>query len=158
MINRVLALFDKARPDAAAKGGHHAVDELHLAAAALLVTAASADAHFDAAERAKIGELLGDRLDLTPEEVETLLAAAVAESERASQLLGFTRAIKDGYPYEERVALIEMLWEVVYADGVADEFEMQLLRRIGGLVYVTDRDRGLARQRVLARLGRGGAG
>ncbi len=53
----------------------------------------------------------------------------------------------------ERIELIEMLWEVAYADGVVHDYEHNLLRRIAGLIYVTDRDRGLARNRVLARLG-----
>jgi uncharacterized tellurite resistance protein B-like protein len=46
-----------------------------------------------------------------------------------------------------------MLWEVAYADGVLDEYEDSLLRRVGGLIYVPDRERGMARQRVLRRLG-----
>jgi uncharacterized tellurite resistance protein B-like protein len=51
------------------------------------------------------------------------------------------------------VELIEMLWEVAYADGVLDEYEDSLLRRVGGLIYVPDRERGEARRRVLKRLG-----
>ena len=46
-----------------------------------------------------------------------------------------------------------MLWEVVYADGIAHAYEANLLRRIGGLLYAPDRDQGAARKRVLARLG-----
>jgi len=46
---------------------------------------------------------------------------------------------------------MEMLWEVVQADGVVDALEDTLLRRIGGLLYVPDRERGAARQRVLQR-------
>jgi uncharacterized tellurite resistance protein B-like protein len=49
--------------------------------------------------------------------------------------------------------IIEMLWEVVYADGVLHDYEANLLRRIGGLIYVSDRDRGAARKRVMKRLG-----
>jgi len=51
------------------------------------------------------------------------------------------------------VELIEMLWEVAYADRVLDEYEDSLLRRVGGLIYVPDRERATARQRVLKRLG-----
>ena len=58
---------------------------------------------------------------------------------------------KHGFSYEERVALMETLWEVVYADGHADPFEDQLMRRIGGLIAVTDRDRGHARKRAQSR-------
>ena len=53
----------------------------------------------------------------------------------------------------ERIQLIEMLWEVAYADGVLDPEEDALIRRIGSLIYITDRDRVLAKHRVLARLG-----
>jgi uncharacterized tellurite resistance protein B-like protein len=49
--------------------------------------------------------------------------------------------------------MIEMLWEVVYADGELHDLEASLLRRVGGLLYVSDRDRGAARMRVLNRLG-----
>jgi uncharacterized tellurite resistance protein B-like protein len=52
----------------------------------------------------------------------------------------------------ERIQLIEMLWEVVYADGVLDSEEDALIRRIAGLIYVEDRDRVLARKRVLERM------
>ena len=53
---------------------------------------------------------------------------------------------------EERIELIEMIWEVVYADGELHDYEANLLRRLGGLLYVSDRERGDARKRVLARL------
>ena len=46
-----------------------------------------------------------------------------------------------------------MLWEVVFADGKADAFEQNLIQRVAGLIFVSDRDRGLARKRVIDRLG-----
>ena len=49
--------------------------------------------------------------------------------------------------------MIEMLWEVAYADGVLSKYEANLVRRIAGLIYVSDRDSGIARKRVMARLG-----
>jgi uncharacterized tellurite resistance protein B-like protein len=67
--------------------------------------------------------------------------------------LSFTRTIKDGYSPEDRVEIIEMLWEVAYADGVLHDYEANLLRRVGGLIYVSDQDRGDARKRVLTRMG-----
>lgn len=155
MINRIKAFFvdHKARPGG--EGGHHTVDEIHLAAAALLVEAASIDTDFDDTERARILDFAEHRLGLNTEEAESLLAAAETAVGKATQLFGFTSAIKNNFSYEERVGLVETLWEVVYADGKADPYEQQLMRRIGGLIYVTDRDRGLARKRVLARLGGG---
>ena len=75
-----------------------------------------------------------------------------AASESA-ELFHFTRIVNERLSLEERVELIEMLWEVAYADRVLDEYEDSLLRRVGGLIYVPDRERGMARQRVLKRLG-----
>ena len=152
MINRIKSFFvdHNARTDTADQ--YHTVDEFHLAAAALLVHAASVDAHFGDDERAMIMRLIETRLELTKEEARALFNAAHEAADRSIQLHGFTHAVKNGFSYEERVGLIEMLWEVVYADGKLDEFESQLMRRIGGLIYVDDRDRGIARKRVLERL------
>ncbi len=65
----------------------------------------------------------------------------------------FTRVVKDSFSHAERVELIEMIWEVVYADGERHDYEDSLMRRIAGLIYVSDRERGEARRRALARLG-----
>ncbi len=157
MLNRIKSFFGDRQAEPKGKGDHHSVDEFHLAAAALLVHAASIDADFDEAERSKILGLAQNKFDLTAEEAQTLLQAAERAADESVQLLGFTRAIKDNFSYEERVELIEMLWEVVYADGAVDEFEAQLMRRIGGLIYVTDRDRAIARKRVLQRLEKSGS-
>jgi len=148
MINRIKALF-------AGDGAElPRTDELHVAAAALLVEAALLDGHFDAAERADIARLLKQRFALQDEEVATLIAEAELAVEETGQLYGFTRVIKDRYETAERIAMIEMLWEVAFADGAVDHFESNLIRRVGGLLFVTDRDRGLAKQRVQARLGK----
>ena len=54
---------------------------------------------------------------------------------------------------EERIDLMEMLWQLVYSDGELHEFEATLMRRLAGLLYVDDRDSGLARKRALDKLG-----
>jgi uncharacterized tellurite resistance protein B-like protein len=153
MINRIKSFFVDHHARSESTDRHHTVDEFHLAAAALLVHAASVDDHFGDDERAMIMSLVEARLELTPEEARALFDAAQEAADRSIQLHGFTHAVKNGFSYEERVGLIEMLWEVVYADGKLDEFESQLMRRIGGLIYVDDRDRGMARKRVLERIG-----
>lgn len=151
MIDRIRQFFIERSARPGGSGGHHTVDELHLAAAALLVEAAQIDTDFDQAERARILDFAEHRLGLNQTEAATLLAAAETAAGNATQLHGFTSQIRNRFSYEERLQLIETLWEVVYADGHADEYESQLMRRVGGLIYVTDRDRGLARKRVLAR-------
>lgn len=154
MINRILSLFEGVRAGKTASGGEG--EEVRMAAAALLVEAALLDGHFQAAERQVIKTLLKERFELSEEEAEYLIHEGAKAAGESSQLYAFTRVLKDRFSFEERIGMIEMLWEVAYADGVLHNFEASLMRRIAGLLYVADRDSGLARQRVLRRLGVGG--
>jgi uncharacterized tellurite resistance protein B-like protein len=154
MLDRLKAFYTT-DSDAGGDRPARAGDELQLASVALLVEAACADGTFDAAERQCIRTLIERQFALTSGEADALLEEATRLVENSVQILHFTRTIKDRYTYAERVALIEMLWDVVYANGVPDALEAQLMRRIGGLLYVSDHDRGAARQRVLARRERG---
>jgi len=149
MINRIKTLFAAA----AAPQALPRTDELQLATAALLVEAAMMDGAFEPDERARISRLLAERFALNAEEVGTVIAEAEAAVQHTGQLYGFTRVLKDRYEPAERIRMIEMLWEVAFADGDVDHFESNLIRRVGGLLFVTDRDRGLAKQRVMAKLG-----
>lgn len=134
--------------------GEDAGPEPRVAAAALLVEAASADGSFDEAERSAVITALKRQFSLDDGEVESLLKQAQSAHGEASQLVRFTQALKQRYSDAERTEIIEMLWEVSYADGALHAYEDNLLRRIGGLLYVSDRDRGEAKKRVLERLRR----
>lgn len=125
--------------------------ELQVAAAALLVEAARMDDHFDEAERRTILRLLSARFGLDADASRDLLAAAERAADETAQLYRFTHTVVERMGPAERVALIEMLWEVAYADGVLDPAEDALIRRVAGLIFVSDQDRGAARLRVLAR-------
>lgn len=131
-------------------------DELQVAAAALLVEAAMMDAHFDESEQATIEALLKRRFALGEDEMQALLRTARERVEQSSQLFAFTRVINDRFDADERIELMEMLWQVVYADGRVTDYESNLMRRVAGLIHVSDRDSGAARKRALA--GCGGAG
>jgi uncharacterized tellurite resistance protein B-like protein len=137
------------------KTGAGGVDEVQLAAAALLVEAAHVDATVDPRERAAIDRMLERRFNLSPAAARRLVENAERASDASAQLFGFASIVNDRFSLEQRIELMEMLWEVVYADGSVDALEDTLLRRIGGLIYVPDRERGAARQRVVQRLGAG---
>jgi len=128
-------------------------DQLQLAAAALLVESAHMDGDFDEDERKSIKALLESRFELSSEESVTLIEEANEAVQETGQLYSFTRVIKDRFDQDERIEMIEMLWEVAFADGSADHFEQNLIQRIAGLIFVSDKDRGIARKRVMARLG-----
>ena len=128
-------------------------DGLKLALTALLIEAANCDDRFDESERGVIARLLERRFGLSKSDADQLLAAGEVAASESTELFHFTQVINDRLSSAERVELIEMLWEVAYADRVLDQYEDSLLRRVGGLIYVPDRERGMARQRVLKRLG-----
>lgn len=148
MIDRILALV-KSPPDAPVV--EDKPEELRLAVAALLVEAACHDDSFDEEERDTIEQLIANKYELSKEETHDLIESAHDAQKNSNQLYGFTRGMVQKMEYEERVHLIEMLWGVAYADGVLDPHEDTLIRRIAGLIYVTDRDRGTARKRAIER-------
>ena len=150
MIKRIKALLLDQGERTAATGG---ADDLQVAAAALMVEAALMDDRFEASERATITRLLKGRFELSDTETQTLLDTARARVDKASQLFGFTRVVNDRFTREERIELMEMLWQVAYADGRLDDYEANLMRRISGLIHVSDRESGQARKRALAGLG-----
>lgn len=130
-----------------------AFDPMAMAQAVLLLYAAQLDGSLDAAERSTVGRLIERRFAIAADRIDRLLDAADSRAGQATDLYSLTRDIKNGLGDAERTQMIEMLWEVVYADGTADAYETNLVRRVAGLLYVSDVESGLARQRVLDRLG-----
>ncbi len=152
MIERLRAWLAEAEGEVS--GGR---DELEVATAALLMEAASVDDHLDERERAAVRRLLQRRFGLTPDMAAQLAAEGERTAARSAQLFGFTRTINERLSQQRRVELIEMLWEVAYADGALDPLEDTMLRRVGGLIDVSDHERGEAKLRVQRRLGIPGA-
>ncbi len=128
-------------------------DELQIAVVALLIRAATTDAKFGEEERAAIRRIALQSFSLEEKDMDHLIGEAENAENETMDLHRWVQTIKKAYDEEERIGLIEKMWEVVYADGVLDDYEANLLRRVAGLIYVPDRASGQARQRVLARLG-----
>ena len=122
--------------------------DARLALTALLVRVARSDGAFDTAERDRITRIVTARYGLSPFEAAKLLGEAETLEGEAPDTVRFTRAIKDAVPYEDRMAVIEALWQVVLADGVREAEEDALLRLVSNLLGINDRDSALARQRV----------
>ena len=134
-------------------------DELQLAVGALLLEAAVVvDGDFDPHEREIVRRLLQRCFALSTDDAQLLIAGAERRVEMSSQLFGFTSTVNSRLSRQRKIELIEMLWEVAYADGVLDPLEDTLLRRIAGLIDVSDHERGEAKRRVLQRLGMQPAG
>ncbi len=144
-------LFERSGRAESADGGH-SQEELHLAAAALMVEAARLDGDFDDTERTRISDILQRRFALDGDSAAALIDAAIGAVDKIPEIYGFTRTVRQNFDHDERVAMLELLWEVAYADGELHDYEASLLRRVTGLLYVTDRESGAARKRALERL------
>ena len=157
MIGRIKAFFGKVDGEPPAAHGaaepRDRFEDLQVAAAALLVEAAEMDSYFLEEERSRIHDLARARFDLSDAEAESLIELARDKVARANDLHGFTRVVKERFTHEERVELMEMLWEVGYADGELDHLEASLMRRVAGLLFVSDRESGEARKRAMKKLG-----
>jgi uncharacterized tellurite resistance protein B-like protein len=149
MLDRLKKMFSEDERDPHSPG-QHTVDELHLAAAVLLVETARMDHTIGDDEREVIVDLVQVRFELTDEEVASVVELADQVADDAVELSRFTRHIRDGFDHDERIEMVEMLWRVVYADGVVHDHEANLLRRVAGLLYVSDRESGEARKRAVA--------
>jgi uncharacterized tellurite resistance protein B-like protein len=126
-------------------------DDPAFALAALLIETARSDDHVAAREQGLIQRLLARRFGLTTEEVVELVAAAERGTVQATDLFRFTRTVVENFSEAERVGVIEMLWDVAYSDGALSGDEDALIRRVAGLIYVSDRDRGEAKGRARER-------
>ncbi|WP_424993068.1 TerB family tellurite resistance protein [Oceaniradius stylonematis] len=124
-----------------------------LAAAALMYHVIQADGVLRPVERERFAAVLGEEYSLDKTELETLIKAARQADGEAVDLYRFTSILMNTMSASDRIGFIEILWEMVYADGVRHELEDNVVWRISELLGVSGRDRVLMRQRVQERLG-----
>jgi uncharacterized tellurite resistance protein B-like protein len=104
------------------------------------------DEHED--ERAVLERVLQETFELAVEETRELAQLAQQEAEDSVSLHQFTSLINQRFSPEEKVCVVEMLWQVAFADGRIDRYEEALVRKIAELIYVPHRDFIQARHRV----------
>ncbi len=122
--------------------------DARLALTALLVRLARSDGDYSSGEVARIERIAGARFGLDTGGARSLREAAEQLESEAPDTVRFTRAIKDAVPYDDRIGVIEALWQVALADGARDAGEDALIRLAANLLGVSDRDSALARQRM----------
>ncbi len=122
--------------------------DLRLAAAALLVHVATLDQDFDATEHSKLRDVLAYRFDLGLEEAEKLVQAALRADKEAVDLYRFTSVLNHALDEEGRARIVQMMFEVAYADGKLSEFEDNVVWRASELLNVPARERVTLRRQV----------
>lgn len=149
MLNKIVSFF-KSEADSDRSGGHEE-RELHIAAAAMLIEAAMTDGQVDSVERKRIAVLVERHLGVPREDVAGILEESETKAEAAVDIYSFLRVVNEHFDHAERIVLVEMLWDVVYADGELHDHEANLIRRVSGMLGLTDVESGGARKRVLER-------
>ena len=118
---------------------------------ALLVHAAKIDENYTEAERDIIKKVVAELNQIKISETEKILKLAEKKEEESNQIIEFTSEIKK-YSMEFRLKIIEIIWKIVYSDWKNDSYESTLIRRICGLLYVSDKDNGVIKERILNQL------
>ena len=127
------------------RGGKHPSrfepNDYRLAAAALLVHTAAIDGNISDAEREKLHAVIKRHFGLDEATTEELLAEATEAEHEAIDLYHFTTLINRSLDEQGRRRVVEMMWEIVYADGHVSEFESNLIWRAADLLGVSSRER-----------------
>jgi uncharacterized tellurite resistance protein B-like protein len=122
-----------------------------LAATALLIHVISIDGEPAEIEKRKLHSLIESRFGLDPGTADKLIASATLVEGEAVDLYNFTSVIMRSVNEAGRFRIVEMMWEMVYADGQVSEFEDNVVWRAADLLGVSSRDRINLKHRVAAR-------
>jgi uncharacterized tellurite resistance protein B-like protein len=123
-------------------------NDYRLAAAALLVHAAAIDGEMSQSERDKLHSVIKQRFALDDATADELIEKATAVEHESVDLYHFTQALNRALDEPARARIIEMMWEIVFADGKRDELEDNLLWRAADLLGVSPRERIELRRRI----------
>ena len=123
------------------------INNKNISITALLIHAAKIDDNYTDVEKKIIKKALISLNAITPNEAEELLKKAEKIEQESNQIVAFTKQIKKN-SMEFRHKIIEILWKIVYSDGSSDSYESNLIRRVCGLLYVSDRDSGMIKLKV----------
>ncbi len=152
MVTAIKKFFDKhikPSPDHSEEVSEHS---LRLATTALLVEMMKADTTVSEEERSAVIETIQSQFHLNDEETKGLLQVAEEKIRESTGYFEFTSLINKGLSYEQKVKVIEHLWEIAFADSHLDKYEEHMVRKIAGLIYVEHKDFINAKLRVKKRL------
>jgi len=152
MIERFKQFFEKHLSPPA---GDEAVgqDRLHLATAALLVEMTRADGEVQEDELAAVARAMRKAFDLDEKKTAELIELAESEIADATCYHQFTSLINKHFSKQQKAQVVEMLWEVAFADAEMEKYEEHLLRRLSDLLYVPHSEFIKSKLRVKTRLG-----
>ena len=122
-------------------------DNKNLLIIALLIHAAKIDENYTEDEKKIIKKTIMELNKISSNQADKLLKLAEKKEEESNQIVEFTKEIKK-YSMEFKLKIIEIIWKIVYSDGTSDNYESNLIRRICGLLYISDKDNGIIKTNV----------
>ncbi|MFC7052332.1 TerB family tellurite resistance protein [Hansschlegelia quercus] len=130
---------------------HFAVDDYRVAAAALLVSIVNIDGVVEESERAALHDVLKTRFGLDERQTAELIEAGRNREAEAVDIYAYTSVLKRSLDAAGRAEMVEMMWEIVFADGAAHELEDNVVWRAAELLGVSTRERVDLKRRIAAR-------
>jgi uncharacterized tellurite resistance protein B-like protein len=140
MIDRVKRLFVKDRKGEARNGPEARHDNIPLAVCALFLEMCHVDGEFAESEREDILGLLRNHYGMPETHVAQLMEASKKELAESIDLWQFTNLINQNYSRDEKIRVIEMIWQLVYADGRLDRHEDYLVHKLAKLLRLTHKE------------------
>ena len=113
---------------------------LRVATAVLLVEAMRADFLVEESERQRLRDLLESQFQLPESELDALLEQAEADADQLVSLQHVTRLLNENYDQAMKLRVVEMMWQVIFADGEKDHYEEHMIRQVADLLYVSHGD------------------
>jgi|TARA_B110000483_G_scaffold12052_1_gene13808 uncharacterized tellurite resistance protein B-like protein len=137
MLNKIKSLFKKEKISALPVKEDY---DVNLTCASLIIEVALADKDFDITEINLLKIILKDSYNISPEKIDNLIESAESTVKNNTSLYSYTREINDSLNYEQKIALLDGLWKISYADGTLDKFEEHLVRKISDLIHISHGD------------------
>lgn len=137
MIDIVKKFFSKSTSDDTPSNDLAAAHDIQVAVCALCIEIARIDEKFTRQELDSLLSILIKKYNLSSEDAEALMAAADQELENSVDLWQFAQLINENYAIDEKLEVIEMLWQIVYVDGKMDEHEHYLMNKLSTLLRLS---------------------
>jgi len=144
LLNSFLNLFNQSKLNNNTEEG----DDHLMLISGMLVEAAAIDGKIDTDELSKIKKSLIHFFEINEEKSSFIVKKCLEKANEPNSLYYFTSKINKEFEYEKKIKLLEILWEIILADGKIHDFETNMVRRLSGLLYVSDVDCGNAKKRA----------
>jgi uncharacterized tellurite resistance protein B-like protein len=137
MLKKISKIFKKKvteTPD------EESLSSISKACSSLLIEVALSDKDFDEEEITSMKEILKTTHGISDETINELVSNAKQTVDESTSLYNYTREVNNNFSYDDKLLLLQSLWDIAYADGNVDKYEEHLIRKISDLIYISHSD------------------